>query len=164
MRRTMTCFIRGCPPKKATGWKPVITVTVFDRGFQRIGDLTETATGFGPIAAGTGTQASVLAGQPITTADGSILVGPDGAGSPEINGLLPGSLGGKVTNTLAGLLFRPKQTYPGINRYRLGPIRIMALDRLLTLLSAILIGANRVTHGTSNGPSETFRSSVRPST
>jgi hypothetical protein len=108
----MTFFIRGCPPRKAAGWKPVITVTVSDRGCQRIGDLTETDTGFGPITAGTGTQTSVLAGQPTTTADGSILVGPDGAGSPEINGLRPGSLGGKVTNTLAGLLFRPKQTSP----------------------------------------------------
>src|SRR5262249_48154508 len=129
MRRTMTFFIRGCLPIKATGWKPVITVTVFDRGWQRIGNLTETATGFGPIAAGTGTQTSLLAGQPITTADGSILVGPDGAGSLEISGLRPGSLGGKVTNTLAGLLFRPKPTSLSINRYRLGPTRIMALDR-----------------------------------
>src|SRR6266446_6933680 len=134
MRRTMTFFIRGCPPRKATGWKPVITVTVFDRGCQRIGDLTETATGFGPITAGTGTQTSVLAGQPITTADGSILVGPDGAGSPEINGLRLGSLGGKVTNTLAGLLFFFLQAEDGI-RYRLGATRIMTLARLLMLLS-----------------------------
>ena len=150
MRRTMTFFIRGCPLTKATGWKPVITVTVSDRGCQRIGDLTETDTGFGPITAGTGTQTSVLAGQPTTTADGSILAGLDGAGFPEINGLRLGSLGGKVTKTLAGLLFRPKQTSPCINRYRLGPTRIMTLDRLLTLLSAILIGANRATRGTSN--------------
>jgi hypothetical protein len=164
MKRTTTFSIRGCPPMKATGWKPVITVTVFDRGCQRIGNLTETATGFGPITAGTGTQTSVLAGQPITTADGSILVGADGAGSPEINGLRPGSLGGKVTNTLGGLLFRPKPTSPCINRYRLGPTRIMALDRLLTLLSAILIGANRATRGTSSDPSEMFRSSVRQRT
>ena len=161
MRRTMTFFIRGCLPTKAAGWKPVITVTVSDRGCQGIGDLTETDTGFGPIAAGTGTQTSVLAGQPTTTADGSISVGPDGAGSPEINGLRLGSLGGKVTNTLAGLLFRPKQTSPCINRYRLGPTRIMTLDRLLTLLSAILIGTNRATRSTSSHPSETFRSSVR---
>src|SRR5262252_10034278 len=77
MRRTTTFSIRGCPPRKATGRKPVIMVTVFDRGCQGIGNLTETATGFGPIAAGTGTQTSLLAGQPITTADGSILLGPD---------------------------------------------------------------------------------------
>ena len=94
----MMFFIRGSP-RKATGWKPVITVTVSDREFQGIGDLTETDTGFGPIAAGTGTQTSVLPGQPTTTADGSILVGPDGAGSPEINGLRPGSLGEKVMKT-----------------------------------------------------------------
>src|SRR5215472_18806420 len=147
MRTTTTFFIPGYPRRKATGWKPVITVTVFDRGSQAIGNLTETATGFGPIVAGTGTQTSLLAGRPITTADGSILVGPDGAGSPEINGLRPGSLGGKVTNTLAGLLFRPKPTSLCINRYRLGPTRIMALDRLPTPLSAILIGANRATRG-----------------
>ena len=110
----MTFFIRGSPPTKAIGWKPVITVTVSDRGSQRIGDLTKTDTGFGPTAAGTGTQTSVLPGQPTTTADGSILAGPDGAGSPEINGLRPGSPGGKVTKTLAGLLFRPKQTSRGI--------------------------------------------------
>ena len=91
---------------------PVIMVTVSDRESQRIGDLTETDTGFGPIAAGTGTQTSALPGQPITTADGSILVGLDGAGSPEINGLRLGSPGGKVTKTSAGLLFRPKQTSP----------------------------------------------------
>ena len=108
----MTFFIRGCPPTKATGWKPVTTVTVSDRGSQRIGDLTGTDTGFGPITAGTGTPTSVLAGQPTIMADGSILVEPDGAGSPEINGLRPGSPGGKVTKTLAGLLFRPKQTSP----------------------------------------------------
>ena len=35
---------------------------------------------------------------------------PDGAGSPEINGLRPGSLGEKVNNTLAGPLFHPKRT------------------------------------------------------
>ena len=108
----MTFFIRGSPPTKAIGWKPVITVTVSDRGSPRIGDLTGTDTGFGPIAAGTGIQTSVLPGQPTTTADGPILVGPDGAGFPEINGLRPGSPGGKVTKTLAGLLFRPKQTSP----------------------------------------------------
>ena len=98
----MTFFIRGYPPRKAAGWKPVITVTVFGRGCQGIGDLTETDTGFGPITAGTGTQTNVLAGQPTTTADGSILVGLGGAGSPEINGLRLGSLGGKVTNTWLG--------------------------------------------------------------
>src|SRR5271166_4120455 len=140
---------------------PVIMVTVSDRGSQGIGDLIETDTGFGPITAGTGIQTSVLPGQPTTTADGSILVGPDGAGSPEINGLRLGSPGEKVTKTLAGLLFRRKQTSPCIRRYRLGPTRIMTLDRLLTLLSAILIGTNRATRGTSSRPSETFRSSVR---
>ena len=159
-QRTTTFFIRGCPPTKATGWRPVITATVSDRGYQRIGDLTKTDTGFGPTTAGTGTQTSVLAGQPTTTADGSILAGPDGAGFPEINGLQLGSPGGKVTKTLAGLPFHPKQTSPRINRSRLGPTRIMTLDRLLTLLSAIPIGANRairtVHRATSN---ETFRSS-----
>ena len=91
---------------------PVIMVTVSNRGSQGIGDLTETDTGFGPIAAGTGTQTSALHGQPTTTADGSTLVGPDGAGFPEINGLRLGSPGGKVMKTSAGLLFRPKQTSP----------------------------------------------------
>ena len=108
----MTFFITGCLPTKAAGWKPAITVTVSDRGCQGIGDLTETDIGFGPIAAGTGTQTSLLPGQPITTVDGSILVGPDGAGPLEINGLRLGSLGDKVTKTLAGLLFRPKRTSP----------------------------------------------------
>src|SRR5271165_341610 len=139
----------------------VIMVTVSDRGNQGTGDLTETDTGFGPIAAGTGIQTSVLPGQPITTADGSTLVGPDGAGFPEINGLRPGSPGGKVTKTLAGLLFRPKQTSPRINRYRLGPTRIMTLDRLLTFLSTIRIGTNRATRSISSRASETFRSSMR---
>src|SRR5207237_5484995 len=84
MRRTMTFFIRGCLPTKAAGWKPVITVTVSDRGCQGIGDPIETDTGFGPITVGTGNQTSVLPGQPTTTAGGSILVRPDVAGSPEI--------------------------------------------------------------------------------
>ena len=79
-------FILGCPRMKASGSKPVITVTVSDPGCQGIGDLTETDTGFGPIMAGTGTQTSVSAGQLTTTADGSILVRPDGAGFREING------------------------------------------------------------------------------
>ena len=157
----MTFFITGCLPTKATGWKPVITVTVSDRGFQRTGGLTKTDTGFGPIAAGTGTQTSVLAGQPITTADGRISLGPDGAGSPEINGPRLGSLGGKVTKTLAGLLFRPKQTSPSIHQYRLGPMRTMGLDRLLTFLSTIRVGTNGATRSISSHPSETFRSSMR---
>ena len=92
----MTFFIRACPPMKATGWKPAITATVSDRGWQRIGDLTGTATGFGPIAAGTGIPTNVLAGPLTITVDGSILMGPDGAGSPETNGLRPGSLGERV--------------------------------------------------------------------
>src|ERR1700738_3687340 len=100
MRGIMTFFIRDCPPTKAAGWMPAIMVTVSNRGSQGIGDLTETDTGFGPITAGTGIQTSVLPGQPITTADGSILAGPDGAGSPEINGLRLGSPGEKVTKTL----------------------------------------------------------------
>jgi hypothetical protein len=62
------------------------------------------------------------------------------------------------------LLFRPKPTSPRINRYRPGPTRIMALDRPLMRSSAILIGMNRATRGTSSDPSETFRSSVRPGT
>src|SRR3974377_387252 len=154
MRGSMIFFIRGCPPTKEAGWKPVITVTVSDRGSQRIGDLTEKDTGFGPITAGTWTQNNVLPGQPTTTADGPILVGPDGAGSLEINGLRLGSLGGKVTKTLAGLLFRPNEPSPRIHRYRLGPTRIMALGRLPTLLSAILIGTNGTTRSTSSHPSE----------
>src|ERR1700730_3469447 len=140
---------------------PVIMVTVSNRGCQRIGDLTEMDTGFGPIAAGTGIQTSVLPGRPITMADGSILAGPDGAGSPEINGLRLGSLGDKVTKTLAGLLFRPKETCPLIPRYRLGPTRIMGLDRLLTFLSTFRIGTNRATRSTSSHPGEMFRSSTR---
>jgi probable HAF family extracellular repeat protein len=99
-----------------------------------------------------------FAWQLTTTADGPILVEPDGAGSPEIDGLRLGSLGGKVTKTLAGLLFRPKQTCPCNNRYRLGPTRIMTLDRLLTFLSTFLIGTNRAMRGTSSHPSATFRS------
>jgi hypothetical protein len=118
-------FIPDSPPRTAIGWKPAITVTVSGRGCQRIGDLTKTATGFGPITAGTGTQTSLSPGQPTTTADGSIFVGPVGAGFPEINGLPLGSHGEKVTKTLAGLLFRPKQTSPSSNQYRPGPTRIM---------------------------------------
>jgi hypothetical protein len=98
-------------------------------------------TGFGPTAAGTGTPTSVLLGQPITTVDGSISVARDGAGPRVINGLRLGSLGGKATKMSAGLLCRPKQT--AADRYRLGPTRIMTLDRLLTILSVILIGTNR---------------------
>lgn len=159
----MTFFIRGCPLAKAIGWKPVITATASDRVFQRIGDPTKTATGFGPTAAGTGTQTSLLAGQPTTTVDGSILAELDGAGLREINGLQLGYLGGKATMTLAGLPCRPKQTSPCI-RYRLGPTRIMTLDRLLMLLSAIPIGTNRAIPSTSNHLSGTFRSSVRQAT
>ena len=76
---------------------PVIMVTVSDRGSQRIGDLTKTDTGFGPIMAGIGTQMSGLVGQPITTGDGPILMERGGVGFPELNGHRPGSLGGKVT-------------------------------------------------------------------
>ena len=129
-----------------------------------IGDLTETDTGFGPIEAGTGTPTSVLAGQPTTMADGSISAGPDGAGSPAINGPRRGFPGGKVMKTLAGLLFHPRQMFPRNNRSRPGPTRIMALDRRPTLLSAILTGASRVTRDTSCRPSETFRSSMKPGT
>ena len=50
IRKTMTFFIRDCPPTKAAGWKPAITVTVSDRGYQGIGGLTGTVTGFGPIS------------------------------------------------------------------------------------------------------------------
>src|ERR1700732_2530104 len=87
MRRTMTFFIRGYLPRKAIGWKPVITATVSDRVSQGVGNPTQPDIGLGPTAAGTGTQTSALPGQPTTTADGSILVGPDGAGLREINGL-----------------------------------------------------------------------------
>jgi probable HAF family extracellular repeat protein len=66
----------------------------------------------GPIAAGIGSQTSVLPGQPITTVDGSILRGLDGAGSPEINGRRRGFPGEKVMKTSAGLHFHPKQTSP----------------------------------------------------
>jgi probable HAF family extracellular repeat protein len=51
-----------------------------------------------------------------------------------------------------------------IDRYRLGQTRTMALDQPLTLLSAMLIGANRATRSTSSHPNETFRSSVRVKT
>ena len=51
-----------------------------DRASRGIGGLTRTDTGFGPIAAGTGIQTSVLPGQPTIMADGQILLGPDGAG------------------------------------------------------------------------------------
>jgi hypothetical protein len=157
----MTFFIRDCPPTKAIGWKPVITVTVSGPGCPRIGDLIGTDTGFGPITAGTGIQTSVLPGQLTTTADGPILVEQDGAGSPEINGLRLGFPGEKVTKTLAGLLFRPKQRSPCNNRYRLGPTRTMTLDRLLTFLSTFRIGTNRAMRGTSSHPSATFRSLMR---
>src|ERR1700730_4572395 len=164
LRATMTFFIRGCPPTKAIGWKPVITATVSDRVSQRIGNPTKTDTGFGPTVAGTGTQTDALPLEPTTMADGSILVGPDGAGLREINGLRLGFLGGKATKRLAGLLSRPKQTYRGTDPYRLGPTPIMALDRLLTRLSAILIGTNRAMPRISSHLSGTFRSSARQGT
>jgi probable HAF family extracellular repeat protein len=163
MRGTMTFFIRGCPLAKAIGWKPVITATASDRVFQRIGDPTKTATGFGPTAAGTGTQTSLLAGQPTIMADGQILVGPDGAGFPAINGLRPGSPGGKAMKTLAGRLSHPKQTTRAME-YHPGPTRIMVLDRRRTPLSVIHTGTSRATPATSSPLGGTFRSSVRSGT
>ena len=157
----MTFFIRACPPTKAIGWKPATTVTASDRRYRGIGGLTGTVTGFGPIRAGTGTPTSVLGGQPTTTAGGSISVGRGGAGSPEANGRPRGSPGGRATNTLAGPLFRRKQITLRVNRYRPGPTHIMTSDRLRTLLSTILIGANLATHGLLSDPNETFRSSGR---
>lgn len=124
--------------------------------------LTGTATGFGPIGVGIGNRMNLMRGQPITTAVGSILVGRDGAGYPDVNGLRPGSRGGRVTNMLAGLLFRPKQISRLMSEFLPGPTRTMALDRPLTISSAIPIGLNRATRSTSCHRSEMFRSSARP--
>jgi hypothetical protein len=157
----MTSFIPGCPPTKATGWRPVITVTAFGHMFQGIGDRIEMDTGFGPIMAGTGTQTSVSLGPPTIMAGGPILVGPVGAGSPELDGLQPGSRGDRVTKRLAGLLYRQRQKFRGMDRFLPGRTRSMALDPLLTLSSAILIGTSRIMPGTSSPLSETFRSSGR---
>jgi len=143
------------------GLKPVIMVTASDPGYQSIGGLTGTATGFRPIGVGIGNRMSLMRGQPITTAVGSILVGRDGAGCPDINGLRPGSPGGRATNTLAGLLFRPKQISPLMSEFLPGQTRTMTLDRPLTVSSAIPIGLNRPTRSTSSHRSEMFRSSAR---
>ena len=68
--------------------------------------------GSGPIADGIGIQTNGSPGPPTTTAVGSALVVQDGAGSPDISGLRLGYLGGRVNNTLVGLLFRLKPTSP----------------------------------------------------
>src|SRR6476659_4609236 len=162
MRKTMMFFIRGSPPMKATGWRPVITVTVFARMSQGIGGPTGMHTGFGPIRAGIGIQTSVVPGLPTITADWLILVGPAGAGFRELYVPRLGFRGGRVTKRLAGLLFHQRQKFRGMDQSLPGRTRIMALDRLLTLLSAILIGTNRVTPDSSSALNATFRSSVRP--
>jgi len=160
----MTFFIPTFPRRMVVGWRPDNTVIVFDHGFQEIGDLTETDTGFGPIAAGIGSQTSALPGQPITTADGSILPEQDGAGSREINGRRPGYPGEKVMITWDGLRSRPKQMSPRMDRYRLGLTRIMVLARLLTFLSAMLIGTNRAMRSTSGHTNKTLKSLMRAKT
>src|ERR1700677_316564 len=162
--RTTTFFIRVYPQMTATGWRLAIMVTVSDRGSQRIGDLTERVIGFGLTAGGTGIRASVLPGQRIITADGPILTERDGAGFPEINGLQPGSRGGKVPSTSAGPHFHPKRTSRRINQSRHGLTRIMTSGRLPTPLLALLIGGKQTMRATSSDPSEIFRSSERRKT
>src|SRR6202045_410033 len=117
--------------------------------------------GSGLIVAGIGTRTSVSVGQPTITDDGPISAVPDGAGYQDISGPQLGSLGEKVTSMLVGLLFRPKPMSLPRFRFRLGRIRIMALDRLPTPSSVILIGRRRATRSTSSHQPRMCRSSAR---
>ena len=76
-----------------------ITVTLFDLTHQMIGNLTRMGTGSGLIVAGTGTRTRLSAGQPITMGVGSVSRESVGVGFRDMNGLLLGSHGGKVTRT-----------------------------------------------------------------
>src|ERR1700745_3645141 len=118
-------------------------------------------TGSGPIAAGIGTRTSVSAGQHTITDDGPVSAVQDGAGYQDVSGLQLGSLGEKVTSMLVGLHSRPQPTCLRRFRFLLGRTRIMALDRLPTTSSAILIGLHRATRSTSSRQLRTCRSSTR---
>ncbi len=160
--RMITTSSTQSSPRKVTGSRPVITVTASGLGYLAIGGRIATATGSGLIVGGIGTQMNISAGQPITMADGSILAEPDGAGFPATSGLRPGSPGGRVTKTLGGLLSPRKRTFPCVWGSHHGRIRIMALDRLLIVLSAILIGRRLATRSMSCLRLRTCRSSARP--
>src|ERR1700732_1784228 len=158
--KTIMMFFTRSYRRKAAGWTRAATVTVFDHASRGIGDLTRTDTGSGPIAAGIGTRTSVSAGQRTITDDGLVLAVPDGAGYQDISGPQLGCLGEKVTNMLVGLLSRPKPMCLRRVRFLLGRTRIMALDRLRTTSSAILIGLRRTTRSTSSHRLAMFRSST----
>src|ERR1700739_1479214 len=117
-----------------------ITATLFDLTYQMIGSLTRMDTGSGLSAAGPGTRTRLSAGQPIIMDVGSVSRESVGVGFRDMNGLLLGFHGGKVTPTEVGLLFLPKPILVGNPRFRPGPTPIMILDRLPTFSCVMLIG------------------------